>query len=162
MPMLHLLCGMIASGKSTLSAKLAEAPNTIVIAEDDWLSTLYGPDMSTLRDYARFSARLEAAMAPHIIALLQAGANVVMDFQANTPARRAWMRHLIDSAGVPHQLHYLDTPHAVCKARLKTRNAAGTHAFAVTEAEFDQVATHFVPPSAAEGFTIIRHSPDAT
>ncbi|MEW9921626.1 AAA family ATPase [Marimonas sp. MJW-29] len=158
---LHLLCGKVASGKSTLSARLAKAPRTVVIAEDEWLATLYGEEMSTLRDYARFSALLEQAMAPHILSLLRAGLSVVLDFQANTPTRRAWMRGLIDAAGVAHRLHYLDVPDTVCKARLRARNAAGTHAFAVSEAEFDQIADYFVPPRADEGFTIVRYGPDA-
>ena len=160
--MLHLLCGKIASGKSTLSARLAQNPATIVLAEDAWLATLYGEDMATLRDYARFSARLETAMAPHILALLRAGLSVVLDFQANTPTRRAWMRQLIGTAGVAHQLHFLDVPDALCKARLQKRNARGDHPFAVSAAEFDQIADYFVPPAPEEGFTIVRHRPDAT
>jgi len=41
-PMLHMVCGKIASGKSTLSAELACAPNTILVSEDAWLDALYG------------------------------------------------------------------------------------------------------------------------
>ena len=71
--------------------------------------------------------------------------------------RRAWMRSLIDAAQVPHQLHYLDTPDEVCKARLRTRNATGTHPFSVSEAEFDQVSDYFVAPAPKEGFNIVHH-----
>lgn len=161
-PVLHLLCGKVASGKSTLAARLADAPATVVIAEDDWLSALYAEEMTTLRDYVTFAARLQTAMEPHILALLRAGVTVVLDFQANTPTRRAWMRDLIDRAGVPHRLHFLDTPDALCKARLSARNASGTHAFSVSEAEFDQISDYFVPPRPEEGFDILRHAPDAT
>ena len=159
-PILHLLCGKVASGKSTLSAQLGQAPSTVVISEDTWLATLFGADMSTLADYVRFSARLEQVMQPHVLSLLRSGVSVVLDFQANTPTRRAWMREIIDAAGVSHQLHYLDVPNTVCKARLRARNAEGSHAFSVSEAEFDQIADYFVPPSPKEGFTILRHSPE--
>ncbi|NNK15935.1 MAG: ATP-binding protein [Sulfitobacter sp.] len=159
-PVLHLLCGKVASGKSTLSAELGRAPHTVVIAEDTWLATLFEGEMTTLADYVRFSARLEQAMQPHILALLNAGISVVLDFQANTPTRRAWMRQIIDAAGVSHRLHYLDVPNAVCKARLRARNAEGDHAFSVSEAEYDQIADYFVPPRPEEGFTIVRHSLD--
>lgn len=40
-PTLHLLCGKIASGKSTLAAQLGRTAGTILIAEDDWLDSLY-------------------------------------------------------------------------------------------------------------------------
>jgi predicted kinase len=40
---LFLMCGKIAAGKSTLAAKLATAPGTILISEDQWLTRLYRP-----------------------------------------------------------------------------------------------------------------------
>ena len=46
----------------------------------------------------------------------------------------------------------LDVPDAVCKARLRQRNAAGTHEFTVSDAEFDEITGYLVPPSADEGF----------
>ena len=61
-----------------------------------------------------------------------------------------------------HRLHYLDLPDALCKARLSDRNAQGAHAFAVTEAEFEQVATYFVPPQPEEGFILVRHGPEGS
>lgn len=50
-PTLHLLCGKIAAGKSTLSAKLMETPNTILVSEDSWLAALYGEQMQSVADY---------------------------------------------------------------------------------------------------------------
>ena len=55
-----------------------------------------------------------------------------------------------------HCLHFLDVPDEVCKARLRARNAAGTHDFAASDAEFDLITSYFVPPSEAEGFRIVR------
>ena len=40
------------------------------------------------------------------------------------------------------------------RARLHARNAAGAHAFAVSDDEFDQITSYFVPPDPGEGFTI--------
>ncbi len=156
--MLHLICGKIASGKSTLAAELATRPRTVLLSEDNLLSTLYGDDMAGIADYLRFSQRLQDAMTPHILALLGAQVSVVLDFQANQPARRKWMRALIDSAGVPHRLHFLDAPDDVCRARLHTRNASGAHPFAVSDVVFDQITRHFVPPQADEGFDIVHHT----
>lgn len=156
-PTLHLMCGLPASGKSTLSATLGAQPRTIVIAEDDWLAPLFGDQMSTLADYVRCAAKLRAVMAPHVAALLQAGTHVVLDFPANTPQTRVWMRDLIAQTGAAHVLHLLDVPPEVCKARLRARNASGEHAFAATDEQFDRIAALFVPPSVDEGFSITRH-----
>lgn len=151
---LHLVCGKIASGKSTLARSLAEAPQSVLISEDVWLSHLFGDEMRDIRDYVRCAAKLRDAIGPHIVDLLRSGVSVVLDFPANTRETRAWMRGLVDAAGVPHKLHYLDVPDAVCKARLHERNAAGSHEFNVSDEEFDRITRHFNPPALAEGFDI--------
>lgn len=156
-PMLHLLCGKAASGKSTLAARLGKAPNTVVIAEDAWLFALFGDEMTTLVDYVRCAAKLRAAMAPHVVSLLRSGTSVVLDFPANTVETRRWMREMIDASGAGHQMHLLDVTDDVAKARLRARNAGGDHPFAVTEDQFDRLAKHFVPPSEDEGFEVVRH-----
>ena len=60
-PTLHLLCGKIASGKSTLSARLAARPLTVIISEDQWLARLYAGEMHSVADYVRCSAKLREA-----------------------------------------------------------------------------------------------------
>ena len=157
MPTLHMLCGKIAAGKSTLAAELARQPNTVLMSEDFWMTKLYPGEVLTIEDYAKYSARLGAAMAPHIAQLLKSGVSVVLDFQANTLRRRAWMRGIIDQSGAAHQLHHLDMSDEVCRARLHQRNAAGTHVYAVTDAEFDQFTRYFVAPTPDEGLNVVVH-----
>jgi len=96
---LHMLCGKIAAGKSTLTAELGRRPRTIVVSEDQWLAALYPGEMASVADYVRCSGRLRNAIEPHLVALLQAGLSVVLDFPANTVANRAWMRGVFERAG---------------------------------------------------------------
>jgi predicted kinase len=154
---LYLLCGKIAAGKSTLARQLAARPATLLISEDHWTSTLFGDDLRTVEDYTRLSARLRAAMTPHIVDILRRGLSVVLDFQANTVRTRAWMRSLIDEAGVDHELHVLDVSDAVCRQRLRRRNAGGEHPFQVSDADYDRFTRYFAPPTADEGFNVIVH-----
>lgn len=161
-PTLHLMCGKIASGKSTLTAQLGAQPATVIIAEDDWLAPLYADQMSTIADYVRCSARLRDAIGPHVVSLLKAGISVVMDFPANTVANRKWMRGIIDASNADHRLHFLDVPDEVCRQRLRARNAGGEHAFAASDAQFTQVTKHFAAPGDEEGFNIVVHRPDGT
>ncbi|MFW2541634.1 AAA family ATPase [Primorskyibacter sp. 2E107] len=154
---LHMLCGKICAGKSTLARALAQRSGTVVIAEDDWLSRLYGDQMRTIDDYVRCSAALQGVMGPHVAALLGAGGTVVLDFPANTKGQRRWMRRIVEQTGVGHALHVLDLPDEVLLARLRERNASGTHPFAVSDAEFRAISAHFQPPDAEEGFAIVRH-----
>jgi predicted kinase len=153
----HFLCGKIAAGKSTLAKHLAAQPMTVLVSEDHWLAHLYPGEIEMLDDYIRCSKKLRNAMEPHIIALLGEGLSVVLDFPANTLRQREWLRGLGESAGITHQLHFLDVPDDVCKLRLQKRNASGEHAFQTSDEEFDLFTSHFVPPTTSEGFNIIRH-----
>ncbi|MFH6782997.1 MULTISPECIES: AAA family ATPase [Methylobacterium] len=154
---LHLVCGKISAGKSTLAAGLAAQPGTILVREDQWLAGLYPGEQNTLDEYVRNTRRLRGVMGPHLVALLRAGLSVVLDFPANTPQSRAWMRSIVLEAEAEHQLHYLEADDALCKARLRARNAAGTHEFTVSDEEFDLFTRYFVPPGPEEGFVVVRH-----
>lgn len=159
-PTLYLVCGKIAAGKSTLCQQLAAEEGTLLLSEDDWLSGLYGPEMSTVQDYVTYSGRLTRILTPHLVSVLQAGLSVVLDFPANTLKQRRWMQDIYQTADVSHELHFLDMPDDLCKARLRARNASGDHAFTPSEEEFDHITRFFVPPTAEEGFTLIRHTPE--
>lgn len=152
-----MVCGKIAAGKSTLSRRLSAAPNTVLLIEDEWLSALFGDQMQTPADFLRCSTRLRRVIGAHVASLLAEGVSVVLDFQANTLESRAWLRQLITASDAAHQLHVLAPPDEVCLARLKARNAAGTHPFAVSEAQFHQISRHFVLPTAEEGFNLVWH-----
>ena len=152
---LHMLCGKIAAGKSTLSDELGKAENTVVISEDRWIAQLYPSEIKGLGDYFERSERLRVTLAPHIVDLLRVGVSVVLDFHANTVRARKWMRGLFEQAEAPHQLHFLDVPNEVCLARMHARRAAGEHA--LSDTEFHHVTSSFVAPSPDEGLNVIRH-----
>lgn len=154
---LHLMCGKIAAGKSTLTRRLADASGTVLLSEDHLLARLYPGELIAVADYVRCSARLRDAIGPHVQALLRAGVSVVLDFPANTLKTRAWARSLFERAEADHRLHYLCVPDEVCRQRLRARNAEGAHEFAAGDAEFDLITSYFVPPTDAEGFNIVLH-----
>ncbi|HEX5183822.1 MAG TPA: ATP-binding protein [Allosphingosinicella sp.] len=154
---LHLACGKIAAGKSTLCAVLAAAPATVLIAEDFWLKRLFGDEMKDVADYARVAARLRGPMGAHVADLLRAGVDVALDFPANTRATRAWMKGIADAASARAVLHWLDVPDETCRARLHRRNAEGVHDFAgVTDEQFDLITSRFQPPEPDEGLEVVR------
>ena len=154
---LFLLCGKICAGKSTLAAKLVEQHGALLIAQDEWLATLYPGEIKTLEDYRRCNGRLTEVMGPHVQAILRRGVSVVLDFPANTVKARQWMKSIVDASGCAHELHFLDVPDQVCKERLRRRNEAGTHAYESSETDFDLFTSYFVPPDPSEGFNIIVH-----
>ncbi|WP_058959694.1 AAA family ATPase [Type-E symbiont of Plautia stali] len=156
-PVLHLLCGKIAAGKSTLAHQLAQQTGAVIISEDAWLAHLFAEEMQDVADYVRCAGKLRNAMTPHLIALLQRGVSVVLDFPANTVGQRQWMKAVIQSAQAEHQLHFIDVPDALCKSRLHARNAEGEHDFTATNAQFEVISSYFVAPHANEGFNVVMH-----
>lgn len=154
---LHLMCGKIASGKSTLATALSEQHAAILISEDRWLAALYPDEIHSVADYVRYARRIRQVLQPLVIKLLGSGVSVVLDVPANTVADREWLRALADGAQVPHCLHYLAVDDDTCRGRLRVRNACGDHDFAATDAEFDLITSYFQIPNVQEGLTIIAH-----
>ena len=152
-----MLCGKIASGKSTLASRLADADQAIIISEDEWLYTLFSDQMSSPKDYVRCSAKLRKVMKDHISRLLENGISVVLDFQANTVEARNWLRTIIDDTGAYHQLHVLNVSDQVCLQRLHERNASGEHPFVVSDEQYHQISRHFSPPSPDENFNLVEY-----
>jgi predicted kinase len=138
---------------------LAQGIDGILISEDHWLARLYPDEQKSLADYVRNSTRLRDAMTAHLVDILRSGLSVVLDFPANTPVSRAWMRSLFEQAGCAHQLHYLNVADDVCKARLRHRNAGGMHEFNVSDEDFALFTKHFVPPARSEGFNVVLYRP---
>ncbi|KAM3099798.1 AAA family ATPase [Phormidesmis sp. 146-35] len=157
-PVLHFFCGKMASGKTTLSKKLASDHRAILISEDLWLSKLYPEEISTFDDYLRYSSRLKSVASQHIQDILTQGISVVLDFPGNVPSQRQWFRSIFEAAKVNHALHYIVAPDSLCKEQLRKRNAEQPEgSMIMSEAEFDSITAYFQPPIADEGFNIIRY-----
>lgn len=156
-PTLHLLCGKIASGKSTLASLLKREHAAILLTEDHWLSKLYPGQIRSVADYVKLSRRLRDVVGPLVIDMLKAGSNVVLDFPANTPADRLWLRSLADTSQASHSLHFTDVEDETCRTRLHLRNERGEHDFAATDAEFDLITSYFVAPNKEEGLNVVIH-----
>ena len=159
---LHLVCGKIAAGKSTLCARLADAPAAVAIGQDRWLKILFGDALKEVADYVRVAPLLNAAIGPHVTDVLKAGLDVVLDFPANTRAARAFWRDVAEAAQARTMLHFIDLPDDVCRERLRRRNEVGGHEFAASDAQFDQITAYFQPPEADEGLSIVRAGTAAT
>jgi predicted kinase len=156
---LYCIYGNIAAGKTTLARKLAAQHGAVLLCEDEWLVRLEA-EIETFDDFRRHARRLRAAIGPHVVALLRLGVPVVLDFPANTVRDRAWIRSLFEAADAAHELHVIEAPEELCKARLRTRNETkpeGLYFGHVAEETFAPVKSLLVPPAETEGFNVIRH-----
>jgi len=157
-PKLYFMCGKMAAGKSTHARELARTKNAVLFVQDEFLDALYPGEIRDINDFVKYSGRLRDALSLHIHELLSRGVAIVLDFPGNTRPQRQWFRELFESAGVPHELHFIDAPDALCKLQLRQRSGplpAG--APWTTDAEFDAITSHFQAPTEDEGFNVIRH-----
>jgi len=119
------------------------------------LESLYPNKIRSLEDYIKYSNKLKPLVKSLVQNMLKVGANVVMDFPANTVSQREWFKSIFSEIDAPHELIYLDVSNKIClkqiaKRRLEHPERASTD----TEAMFEQVTKYFVEPSSDEGFNI--------
>jgi len=153
--MLIFFCGKMGAGKSTKSFQIAKERNAVLLSEDEWLESLYPNKIRSLEDYIKYSNKLKPLVKSLVQNMLKVGANVVMDFPANTVSQREWFKSIFSEIDAPHELIYLDVSNKIClkqiaKRRLEHPERASTD----TEAMFEQVTKYFVEPSSDEGFNI--------
>jgi len=144
-------CGKMGSGKSTESKRLAVVRSAVLISEDEWLSTLYPDQIKCFEDYLKFSTQLRPLIKAHVQNILRAGANVVMDFPANTKKQRQWFNNLSIEAEAISELIYLKASNTLCLKQIKIRNGEQPlRAKFDTEEMFNHVTKYFEEPEASE------------
>lgn len=151
---LHFLCGKIASGKSTLAQQLVRGQQAVLLSEDTWLAALYPGQITQLADYIEKSHLLKSALELHLVILLRQGMTLVLDFPANTPVQRRWLKGLAEQAGCSYCCHVLDVSDEECKRRLAARNLSGENPFTTSAEQFDLITAHFSYPSEEEELVI--------
>jgi len=155
---LHIFCGKMASGKSTLAKEIAQQMSSVLISEDDMLGKLYPGEITDVQSYVRCSGKLKSAMRPVLVNLLENGTSVVLDFPANTVDQRKWMKGIVDGASAYHVFHYLDCTDEFCKAQLRKRASKDPEKRSTDTPEmFDAMSRYFEPPNSEEGFELLTY-----
>ena len=148
---LFFLCGKMGAGKSTWSVKLANQENAVLISEDEWLARHYPEQIHDFADYLKYAKQIKPFIYAHIVQILGAGANVVMDFPANTKRQRQWFVKLCNDHGFEHQMAYVDCSDAQCLQHIEKRRLENPErAKFDTKEIFYQVSQYFEPPEDAE------------
>jgi len=120
---------------------------------------LYPGQIRSVDDYVKYSNLIKPVVKPLVQSLLRKGLKVVMDFPANTPGQRAWLRSIFEEVGAPHELIYLDVSNELCLENLaKRRTEQPARVATDTEEMFRAMSRYFSEPSEDEGFNIIRLS----
>jgi predicted kinase len=139
-PRLVLLCGLPASGKTTLARQLAESYRAVRLNPDEWESAL---DVDPFDD--GFQRRLEAQFWDLAQRLLLLGISVVLEWGFWARSERDQKREAARSLGVAVELRFLDAPYEELVERVVARHAAG--GIAITEGHMERYRAIFQPPT---------------
>jgi predicted kinase len=143
---LVLICGLPASGKSTLARRLAPEIDAIRLDKDGWATQL-GADVWD----EGFRVRLEHQLWVLSQDLLGRGQSVILEWGHWARAERDEKRLGARALGVGVELHYLAVPVEELIRRAERRNMSGEWtASPITRAHFEKWATTFQPPDAEE------------
>lgn len=159
---LTFFCGKMGAGKSTKAREIAQENNAVLLSEDEWLASLYPYKISSLDDYIKYSSLLKPQVKKLVQSILSSGANVVMDFPANTISQRDWFRSIFTEIEAPHSLIYIDLPNEICLKQIEKRSIEQPERAATdTQDMFERVTKYFIAPTTEEGFNIIKVTQNA-
>jgi predicted kinase len=145
-PVLLLMVGLPAAGKTTRARTLASTHRAIRLTPDDWMIPLF---VDSMADGKRFV--LEGRLISVAVQALRLGVSVVLDFGLWGRDERSALRWLARANGAACQVVYLPVDKDVQLARVARRQATEPHrTFLMSEADVDQWREQFEVPDAAE------------
>lgn len=140
---LVLICGLPASGKSTLARQLAPQIPAIRLDKDEWVTQL-GADVWD----EEFRVRIEHQLWVLSLDLLARGQSVILEWGHWARVERDDKRLGARALGVGVELHYLDVPLEELIERAERRNASGEWtASPMTRAHFEKWQRFFNLPT---------------
>jgi len=160
--MIHLICGPIGAGKTTIAHKISEDCGAIRFSEDEWLNILFIPDApNTLLEQPMEEIALWASekylrcrrQIWHICQqLLTQEIPIVLDGAAANKEQRDEIRKKAIENNVGFQLHYVTSDKNTRKKRVFERNIekGKTYSIEVTEDMFNKMEIFFEAPKDEE------------
>ncbi|MEM7335740.1 MAG: alpha/beta fold hydrolase [Chloroflexota bacterium] len=155
-PIVHIFCGLPCSGKTKLAKEIEEKDGAVRFSIDEWLIDIF--DQAAFdASYLEVTDRLKERIWQTAVSFLQAGKDVILDWNMWNYERRARWVQKIEKAGAQHKLYFLNVPKPILRERVIARNETPPpDVHIVPPDEFDRYAGHFTPPKVDEGFNLIE------
>ncbi len=151
----HIVFGPQGAGKTTLAQSISKTHRATAFSVDEWMSSLYLPDMPQPLDLSWILARVERCReliwkTAHDI--VSHGGAVVLDLGMQTRSDRVAARSLLEQHGLRSTWYFVTAPANVRRNRVLTRNAdqGTTFSFEVTPQMFDFMDVRFEAPAPDE------------
>lgn len=153
----HVMCGLVAAGKSTIARSVAAEVGAVRLSRDEWMLRLHGgrfDDPSAVE----FLERVDPLMWDVALDIATAGMPVLLDWNFWSRKRRAEARRRTGERALGLVVHWVDVSVDVAVRRAGQRQAKGPRdAYAISEAEVRHFATIFEPPTDDERLDVRHH-----
>lgn len=151
---LHLICGLPGSGKTTLSKRLEVIHKAIRFCPDEWIKDIWPPRISESEggNYRENIEQLQWKIGKNI---LKSGVDIIIEWGTWGRNEREKLRDEAWEIGSKVKFYYLDEPKDVLKERIINRNKdLGKYEFYMPEDQLDEDLDNyfkqFQPPSEVE------------
>ncbi len=147
-PTVYMLCGFVASGKTTYSRKL-EAEGAVRLSIDEAVFDRYGRHAVDYpeHEYPTKEAQARGDLDRQLVQLIRSGRSVVLDYGFWSRAARDRYKQLIEQAGGRWRLLYFPTSLEVVRERVKERNLrTDANALTITDEMLHEFLTRWQPP----------------
>jgi predicted kinase len=136
-PILHLICGLPAAGKTTLAKSIVSATGGIRFSPDEWIKRIW--THSAEMEGNRFRDQVEQLQWKIAKDILRSSIDVIIEWGTWGKDEREKLRDEARAIGAKVKFYYLDVPKEVLKERiiLRNRNPDQNEEFFIPENEIE-------------------------
>ena len=120
MPKVLIMCGKICSGKSTYAEKLKLENKAVILSVDELTLALFENKAGEKLDF--YVEKLKEYFLKKSLDIVEAGADVILDWGFWTKKERDYAREFYDSRNISYQFYYMNVGIDEWKKRILKRN----------------------------------------
>ena len=120
MPKVLIMCGKICSGKSTYAEKLKLKNKAVILSVDELTLALFENQAGEKLDF--YVEKLKEYFLKKSLDIVEAGADVILDWGFWTKKERDYAREFYDSRNISYQFYYMNVGIDEWKKRILKRN----------------------------------------
>lgn len=106
MPKVLIMCGKICSGKSTYAEKLKLENKAVILSVDELTLALFENQAGEKLDF--YVEKLKEYFLKKSLDIVEAGADVILDWGFWTKKERDYAREFYDSRNISYQFYYMN------------------------------------------------------
>ncbi len=153
MAKVYLICGKICSGKTWYAEKLRERLSAVILSTDEVTYDLTDNQQGEV--YDAFAKRVNEYLRKKAVQIVQAGANVILDWGFWTKSGRMEISEYFRNRGISYEWHYVDVSDEqweknIAERNRRIENGEGGSDFYVDEGLRNKVLSLFEVPAREE------------